>query len=75
MGQQLLQWKVQHTGKAEDAVLSRIANTLPLKRNGTAADVADAALFLISDSASFITGIALDIDGGAHLNVLPGADA
>ena len=38
---------------------------VPLRgRMGTAWDVANAALFLASDEASFITGVALPIDGG-----------
>ncbi len=37
---------------------------VPLGRLATARDVADAALFLASDEASFITGVALPVDGG-----------
>lgn len=36
----------------------------PLGRIGTAEEVAYAALFLASDEASFITGVALPVDGG-----------
>ena len=37
---------------------------VPLGRLATAQDVANAALFLASDEASFITGAALPVDGG-----------
>ena len=37
------------------------------RRMGTAWDVANAALFLASDEASFITGVALPVDGGASV--------
>jgi NAD(P)-dependent dehydrogenase (short-subunit alcohol dehydrogenase family) len=37
---------------------------LPLGRLATARDVANAALFLASDEAAFITGVALPVDGG-----------
>ena len=37
----------------------------PLKRLGTPTDVAAAAAFLASDAASWITGVVLDIAGGA----------
>jgi cyclopentanol dehydrogenase len=37
---------------------------IPLGRLATAADVANAALFLASDEAAFITGAALPVDGG-----------
>jgi 3-oxoacyl-[acyl-carrier protein] reductase len=43
---------------------AEIAALHPLKRLGTPADVAAAALFLASDSASWITGATLDIAGG-----------
>jgi NAD(P)-dependent dehydrogenase (short-subunit alcohol dehydrogenase family) len=36
----------------------------PLGRIGTPRDVAEAALFLASDAASFITGTTLVVDGG-----------
>jgi NAD(P)-dependent dehydrogenase (short-subunit alcohol dehydrogenase family) len=42
-----------------------IARRLPLRRLGQADDIAKAALFLCSDAASWITGQALVIDGGA----------
>ena len=42
-----------------------IARRLPLRRLGEADDIANAALFLCSDAASWITGHTLVIDGGA----------
>ena len=39
------------------------------KRMGTAWDVANAALFLASDEANFITGVALPVDGGALVKI------
>ena len=49
----------------------RATRSVPLRRKmGTAWDVANAALFLASDEANFITGVALPVDGGAlvHIN-------
>jgi NAD(P)-dependent dehydrogenase (short-subunit alcohol dehydrogenase family) len=40
------------------------ANHVPLGRQGTAWDVAHAALFLASDEARFVTGVVLAVDGG-----------
>ncbi len=39
----------------------------PMGRLGTADDVAKAVLFLASDDSSFITGLALPVDGGRHV--------
>ena len=36
----------------------------PMGRLGTAEECADAALWLVSDDASFVTGVALPVDGG-----------
>jgi NAD(P)-dependent dehydrogenase (short-subunit alcohol dehydrogenase family) len=40
-----------------------ICNALPMKRYGEAAEVAAPALWLLSDQASYITGVSLPIDG------------
>ncbi len=41
-----------------------IIGQIPLGRLGRPTDIADAALFLASDEASYITGICLDVNGG-----------
>ncbi|WP_420138389.1 SDR family NAD(P)-dependent oxidoreductase [Sphingomonas sp.] len=52
-----------------DAALARELNKNrhPLGRIGTAEEVAELALFLVSDRASWITGSIYEIDGGAHV--------
>ena len=42
-----------------------MAKTVPLRRLGEPEDIAQAALFLASDWASWITGHTLVVDGGA----------
>jgi NAD(P)-dependent dehydrogenase (short-subunit alcohol dehydrogenase family) len=42
----------------------KVLSRTPLKRLGKPDEVADAALFLVSGSASFITGVVLPVDGG-----------
>ncbi|MDH3229161.1 MAG: SDR family oxidoreductase [Alphaproteobacteria bacterium] len=44
--------------------LADFADTIPMGRVGTPAEVAKAVLFLASDEAGFITGIGLPVDGG-----------
>ncbi len=42
----------------------RVAGQLPLGRQGTAWDIANGVLYLLSDEASYVTGQLLAIDGG-----------
>jgi NAD(P)-dependent dehydrogenase (short-subunit alcohol dehydrogenase family) len=41
-----------------------IAANIPLGRLGTADEIANAAIFLCSNDAAFITGASLTVDGG-----------
>jgi NAD(P)-dependent dehydrogenase (short-subunit alcohol dehydrogenase family) len=50
----------------------KVLDSIPLGRWGTPEDVATAALFLCSPTASFITGSVLVIDGGQTLSTLTG---
>ena len=47
-----------------DDVKARMLESVPLGKPGTPADVANAALFLASDYASYITGQVIVVDGG-----------
>jgi meso-butanediol dehydrogenase / (S,S)-butanediol dehydrogenase / diacetyl reductase len=67
MGEQLLRSKVAASGATAEEIMSRTARGNPLGRNASEDDVADAVLFFVSDGAAFLTGVALDVDGGAHL--------
>ena len=58
------------SGKSRAQVVAERDARVPLRRKmGTAWDVANAALFLASDEANFITGVELLVDGGGALNV------
>ena len=58
------------SGKSRAEVAAMRDAKVPLrKKMGTAWDVANAALFLASDEAGFITGVALPVDGGALVKI------
>lgn len=42
----------------------RLAHVVPMKRTGSAEEVAEAILYLLSDAASYITSTTLDVTGG-----------
>jgi NAD(P)-dependent dehydrogenase (short-subunit alcohol dehydrogenase family) len=52
------------TGRPREDLAAARARRVPLGHQGTAWDVAHAALFLASDEAAFITGALLPVDGG-----------
>jgi len=47
--------------------IAAVGSAVPLGRVGSTQDMANAALFLLSDAASYITGIDLVVDGGMLL--------
>lgn len=60
--------RAREWGKPRAEIAAARDARVPLRRKmGTAWDVANAALFLASDEANFITGVSLPVDGGASL--------
>ena len=55
---QLAQKKTSH-GRVD-----RIKGSVPMRRGGTADEVAQAILWLLSDKASYSTGAFIDVSGG-----------
>jgi NAD(P)-dependent dehydrogenase (short-subunit alcohol dehydrogenase family) len=49
---------------ASNDLLERLAGSFPIRRLGTAREVADLICFVASDAAGYITGASLDINGG-----------
>lgn len=67
MGRSILANQMATLGKTPEEILQARAGGVPLGRNATEADVANAIAYFVSNEASFLTGIALDVDGGTHL--------
>ncbi len=54
--------------EVEDKVRVSAAGSAPLRRVGTAKDIACAALYLASDAAAYVTGEILDVNGGSYFD-------
>ncbi len=66
--------RMEATGRSRAEIVAERSAAVPLKGGmGDAWDVANAALFLASDEAKFITGVALPVDGGASVNLQLGS--
>jgi NAD(P)-dependent dehydrogenase (short-subunit alcohol dehydrogenase family) len=61
--------RAEVSGRSREEVVAERNAKVPMGKMGTAWDVAYAALFLASDEAGFITGVALPVDGGKSVNV------
>jgi len=53
-----------HASGGQPDRVERLRDMLPMKRAGTADEVASAVLYLLSDAASYITGAVLNVSGG-----------
>jgi NAD(P)-dependent dehydrogenase (short-subunit alcohol dehydrogenase family) len=53
-----------HASGGEPARVDRVKAVVPMKRGGTADEVANAILWLLSDDASYTTGSFVDVTGG-----------
>lgn len=70
MGQDVLSWKMRKAGAKPQDILAATAAGIPLQRNATTEDIVNAAMFFLADDSSFLTGVALDVDGGL-LSIMP----
>lgn len=56
--------ETEMTEVLSEDVKKQMVDTIPLRRPGTAQNVADLAVFLASDGAAYITGQVINVDGG-----------
>ena len=57
--------RAKRTGVALDAYIANHAKNIPLGRMGKPEEFANLACLLVSDAAAFVTGTAINVDGGA----------
>lgn len=66
----LIAYRAANQGITVEAALQQASSSIPLGRIGTPAEFANAAAFLVSDAASYITGVTLQVDGGMVKTVM-----
>ena len=54
--------------EAANIAFADVIKNVPMQRLGTVQEIADAILFLVSDEASYITGQALNVNGGMMMD-------
>jgi NAD(P)-dependent dehydrogenase (short-subunit alcohol dehydrogenase family) len=64
-----LVWAMQPGGMEREEFIRRAVASCPTPRMASPDEVASAALFLMSDESSFITGVGLPVDGGKAAGV------
>lgn len=62
--EQLVKARAEKNNTTVEAVRQAQASAIPLQRTGSPEEFANAAVFLCSPAAAFITGVALPVDGG-----------
>jgi NAD(P)-dependent dehydrogenase (short-subunit alcohol dehydrogenase family) len=68
MQERELVWEARLRGMTPEAVRAEMIAMTPLARIETPEDVADVVAFLASDAARFMTGLALDVNGGVRMD-------
>jgi 3-oxoacyl-[acyl-carrier protein] reductase len=59
--------KLLGSGSGSDAARDELVEQIPMRRMASPLDVANAALYLASDEAALVTGVALEVDGGGSI--------
>jgi NAD(P)-dependent dehydrogenase (short-subunit alcohol dehydrogenase family) len=59
--------RAEERGVSRDVIRAEREVLVPMKRMGTAWDVANTAVFLASDESNYVTGVLIPVDGGLLL--------
>lgn len=53
-----------HASGGEPGRVDRVKSNVPMQRGGQPEEIADSVMWLLSDKASYVTGVLLDVSGG-----------
>ncbi len=67
---ELLDYRARQNGTTVEEEIAKQAGDSALGRMGTPEEFANAAVFLVSPAASYITGVMLTVDGGMYKGTL-----
>lgn len=67
---ELMSFRARQNGTSVEQEIDKQSKDSPLGRMGTPAEFANAAVFLVSPAASYITGVMLTVDGGMYKGTL-----
>jgi 3-oxoacyl-[acyl-carrier protein] reductase len=67
---ELMTFRAQQNGTTVEYEIDKLSKDSPLGRMGTPEEFANAAVFLVSPAASYITGVMLTVDGGIYKGTL-----
>jgi NAD(P)-dependent dehydrogenase (short-subunit alcohol dehydrogenase family) len=62
-----MQWQAQQVKRSVQELVDQVASQIPLGRIPPDEECARAALFMVSDYASVVTGASLDVNGGEYM--------
>ncbi|MBE0595129.1 MAG: SDR family oxidoreductase [Gemmatimonadales bacterium] len=68
--QELQQQRAANLGQPAEEITRRLVEHIPMKRMGEPSELAAVVAFLASDRASYVTGTAIQVDGGFVRNIL-----
>jgi len=61
-------WEAELTGRTPEDIEREVVSSIPLKRMAKPLDIAKAAVFLASDYSDYMTGQALNVNGGLRMD-------